>query len=110
MQHDDVGCLDALWIGGDVVEASLCAVPERGLAQQPLGLLLVGWRKLEVHGARRTALQQLNLDLTDAAADFEYGGTLDPTQLEELDHPPRRLIESLLSVARRHTRGERKVA
>src|SRR4029453_7823163 len=76
-------------------------------------LLLVGGGELEVHGAGGAPLQQLDLDLADAAADFEYRRTLDPAQLEKLDHLPRRLIESSLSIARRHaarkTRREKPV-
>src|SRR5712691_6682554 len=102
MQHDDVGWLDAVWLYRDVVEAPLCPILQCRLAQEPLRLLVVRRRKLQVHGAGGTALQQLDLDLTDAAADLEDSCTLDSTQLEKLDHPPRRSIKSFLSIARGH--------
>src|SRR6266487_2816411 len=103
VQHDDVGCLDGFGLDGDVVEASLCTVLERHFAQEPLRLLLVRRRELQVHGARGATLQQLDLDLTDAAADLEHGCTLDATQLEKLDHPPRCSIKPSFSIARRYT-------
>src|SRR6266550_1021675 len=102
VQHDDVGWLDAVGLCRDVVEAPLCTVLECRLAQEPLRLLVIRRRELQVQAAGGTALQQLDLDLTDAAADLEDGCTLDPTQLEKLDHPPRRSIKSSLSIARRH--------
>ncbi len=49
-----------------------------------------------------SSLQQFDLDLTDAAPDLEHRCTLDATQLEKLDHPPRRSIKSSLSITRRH--------
>ena len=102
MQHDDVGCLDAVGLDRDVVYAPLCTVLECRLAQEPLRLLVVRRRELQVHGAGGTALQQLDLDLAHAAADLEHGCTLNAMQLEKLDHPPRRSIKSSLSIARRH--------
>src|SRR5712691_10174812 len=102
MQHDDVGWLDAVWLYRDVVEAPLCPILQCRLAQEPLRLLLVRRRELQVHGASGTALQQLDLDLTDAAADLEHGCTLNATRLEKLDHPPRRSIKSSFSIALRH--------
>src|SRR6266566_5149307 len=102
MQHDDVGCLDAVGLDRDVVYAPLCTVLECRLAQEPLRLLLVRRRELQVHGAGGTALQQLDLDLPYAAADLEHGCTLNAMQLEKLDHSPRSSIKSSLSIALRH--------
>jgi hypothetical protein len=59
-----------------------------GLGDQLRGLVVVGGRELEVDGAR-AALEQLELDLADAAADLEHGRARDALLLEELDHPRR---------------------
>src|SRR6476620_1659095 len=88
------------------MEASLCAVLERRLAQELRCFLVVRRRELKVHGASGTALQQLDLDLTDTAADLEHGCTLDATLFEKLDHPPRCSIEAPLSIALRHPAGK----
>src|SRR5580765_1069635 len=106
VQHDDVGCLYAVGLHRDVVEAALRAVLERQLAQQPLRFFLISRGELEVRGVSRAAFQKLDLNLTDAAADLEHGRALDPALLEELDHPTRRSIKSSLSIARRHPTGK----
>ena len=114
VQHDDVGCLYAVGLHRDVVEATLRTVLERQLAQQSRRFFLIRRGKLEVRGASRATFQELDLDLTDAAADLEHGRALDPVLLEELDHTSRRSIKSSLSVARRHAtrkpRREERVA
>src|SRR5580765_3179557 len=102
VQHDDVSCLYAVGLHRDVVEAPLRAVLERQLAQQSVRFFLIRRGELEVRGVRRTTLQELDLDLSHAAADLEHSRALDPVLFEELDHPSRRSIKSSLSVARRH--------
>jgi hypothetical protein len=102
VEHDHVERLDTLRIDGDVLQAPLRALLEPCLSQEPLRLPLVGWGELEVHCPDGAALQQLDLDLADAAADLEYGRTLDPALLEKLDDPPRRLVKTPLSVALRN--------
>ena len=44
-------------------------------------------------------LQEFELHLTDSAADFENGRSLDPVLLEKGDHAPRRLVDAFLAVA-----------
>src|SRR5437870_12924763 len=78
VQHDDVSCLHALRVEGDVVQASVYTSLECSLAQEVLCLLVVSRRELQVHGAGSTCLQELDLDLTDASTDLEHGRTLDP--------------------------------
>jgi hypothetical protein len=51
-------------------------------------------------------LEQLDLDLADAAADLEHARSRDSALLEELDHPPGGLVETALAVALRHPAGE----
>jgi hypothetical protein len=55
---------------------------------------------------RGSALQQLDLDLTNAAADLEHCCTLEPTRLEKFDHALRRLIKPSLPVASRYAAGK----
>jgi hypothetical protein len=98
VQHDYVGWVDVRRIGGDVVEKSLRPLLEARFAQEPRCLLLIGRRELEVDGPRGAAFQQLDLDLANSAADFEYGRALDSALLKKLDHELRRLLESFLSV------------
>src|SRR4029077_16026085 len=75
---------------------------------------LIRRREFEIRGASSATFQELDLDLTDAAADLEHSGALDSVLLTDLDHPPRRSIKSSLSVARRHAtrkpRREERVA
>jgi len=59
VQHDDVGCLYAVGLHRDVVEATLRTVLERQLAQQPLRFFLIRRGKLEVRGASSAAFQEL---------------------------------------------------
>jgi hypothetical protein len=102
VQHDDVGFLYAVGLHRDVVEAALRTVLERQLAQQSRRFFLIRRGKLEVRGASSATFQELDLDLTDAAADLEHRRALDPAPFEELDHPSRRSIKSSLSVTRGH--------
>jgi hypothetical protein len=102
VEHDLVGRLDPLSIDGDVVQAPLGPPLEPRLAEQPAGFLLVRRRELEVHRPGGAPLQQLYLDLADAAADFKHGRALDPALLEELDHPPGDRMEATLAVPPRH--------
>ena len=71
-----------------------------GLAQEPARLAVVGGRELEVDRAGGAALEQLELDLADPAADLEHGRVRDPLALEEGDDPRRRLVEAALAVLR----------
>src|SRR6478609_2106634 len=68
VQHDDVGCLYAVGLHRDVVEAALRTVLERQLAKQSLRFFLIRRGELEVRGVSRATFQKLELDLTDAAA------------------------------------------
>src|SRR4029453_13931963 len=77
-----------------------------GLVEEPYRLLVIGGRELEVDGAGGAPLQELDLDLADSAADLEDGRALDPPLLEKRNHPPRRLVEPLLSIALRGSPGE----
>src|SRR5262245_8077816 len=106
VEHDHVGRVEAIAVDRDVVEPPLRSVLESGLAEELSGFLVVGRRELEVDGSGRAALEQLDLDLPDAAADLEHARTLDPALLEELDHAPGGLAEAMLPVTPRDAAGE----
>ena len=95
-----------LGLDRDVLQAPLGTAFETVLPQQLRRLLVVAGRQLEVHRARGAALEQLDLDLADAAADLEHGRALEAARLEERDHPPRRLVETALAVPLRHPARE----
>src|SRR6188472_745391 len=51
-------------------------------------------------------LEQLDLDLADAAADLEHARSRDPALLEERNHSPGGLVETALAVALGHPASE----
>src|SRR4051794_6213049 len=106
VQHHDVGGLDAGGVDGDVVQPPVGPALEAVVAQQRLGVALVGGRELEVDRAGGAALEQLDLDLPDPAADLEHGRAVEPVALDVADHPPRRAVEPALAVALRDAAGE----
>jgi hypothetical protein len=106
VEHDDIGGLDRVSVGGDVVEAPGHALLEPVLAEQAPPLLLVRRRKLEVEHAGGAALQQLEPDPAHTAADLENRRALDPAGVEEGDHSPRRLVEAFLPIPLRDAARE----
>jgi hypothetical protein len=77
-----------------------------GLPGERARLSLAGGGELQVLGPGRARLQQLDLDLADAAADLQDAGPLDADLLQELDHRPRGLIEAAFAVAVGEPAGE----
>ena len=114
MEDDHIGGLDVGRVGGDVVEAPLRTLLEAVLLKEPCPLLLVPGGELEVDGARRASLQELDLQLADAAADLEDARSLDPVLLEERHHALRCLVDPVLAIALgrtgSHPRREERVA
>src|SRR5215207_1057559 len=107
MEDHDVGRFDRVRIRGDVVQPPVHAsLVHTGLAQEPARLSLVRRRELEVHRARGAALEQLQLDLADAASDLQHGEVLDARALDERDDTGCRLVEPALAVALGHSPGE----
>jgi hypothetical protein len=106
VEDDHVRRLHSVQIERDVVQPPLDAPSQSGLVHESLRFLLVRGRELEVDGTRGAALQQFDLDLADAAADFEHRRAGDAALLEKLDHPPRRLVETTLSISPGHSAGE----
>src|SRR5262245_890972 len=106
MEYDHVRGLDPGRIGGDVVNAAIRPVGQAGLAQQLPGLVLVPGRELEVHRAGDAALEQLDLDRADSAADLEHRGVPDAPPLEEVHHLPSGLVEAALAVPPGEAGGE----
>src|SRR5204862_6192110 len=90
-------------------QSALGPLLEPGLAQELERLVVVAGRELEVHGLRGAALQQLDLDLADTAADLEDARSLDAAPLEEVDHLLRGLVEAPLAVAPRDAPREARV-
>ena len=105
VQHDYVCRLDADRIGGDVVKTPLDSVVGAGLAEKPGRFLLIGRRELEVDRPAGAPLQELNLYLAHSATDFEDCRARDSVFLEKRNHPPRRLVDPLLSVTLRSSTG-----
>ena len=66
VQDDDVGRLNRVRIGGEIVETPLRPLLESGLAQQLPCLVRVRRRQFEVDRALRAPFQQLDLDLAHA--------------------------------------------
>jgi hypothetical protein len=102
VQDDDVGRLDPVRMGGDIVETPLRPSLESGLTEQLPCLVRLPRREFEVDRALRAPFQQLDLDLADASADLKHGRSLDSPLLEKLDHSARRLVEALVAVSPRH--------
>src|SRR5690349_4592126 len=97
VQDDDVRRLDRPGLDGDVLQAPLRTPFEAALTQQLRSHDVVTRRELEVHRSRGAALEQLDLDLSDSAADLEHGRTFEAARLEERDHSPRRPVEAALA-------------
>ena len=106
VQHDHVCRLDAFRIGCDVEETPLRMVLDPGLAEEPHRLLVIRRRELEVDGAGGASLQKFDLYFADSATDLEDGRALDSVLLEKRNHPSRRFVEPLLSVALRGSSGQ----
>ena len=78
VQHHDVGGADGLWSPREVdAEDPVDAAPDAGLVDEPPRVRLVRARELEVRRVGSAAGEQRQLDLPDATADLEHGGTLD---------------------------------
>lgn len=105
MENDNVGRLDGVGVDGDVVQPSPHATRKPGLAQEAFGLALVGGRKLQIDAALGAPLQQLDLELPDAAPHLEHRVALNSGLLEEPNHPARSLVETPPAVAPSHPAG-----
>ena len=68
--------------------------------------MLVGGGEFQVLGARRAQLQELDLDLADAAADLQDAGPLQAEPVQELDHRLSGLVEAALAVPVGEPAGE----
>jgi hypothetical protein len=75
-------------------------------ARRACAPVLVGGGEFQVLGARRAQLQELDLDLADAAADLQDAGPLDADLLQELDRLLRGGVEAALAVAVGEPAGE----
>ena len=96
------------------MDPSLDPALEPSLTKEHRRLFVVARRELEVDCARCASLQQLDLNLADAAADLEHGRVLDASRLEKRDHVPGGLVEAALAVSLgqppRESRAEEPVA
>jgi hypothetical protein len=106
VQDDDVRGLDGVCVGGDVVQPPLHPLRDPRLLREGACLALVLGRELEVDRAGGAGLQQLDLDLTDAAADLEHRGALDAAGRDEVGDPLRGPVEAALPVLARDPAGE----
>ena len=96
VQHDDVGRLHLMRGGGDVENAPLHPVGQTRLDEQPARLGLVPRGQLEVDGPRRATLEQLQLDVADAAPDLEHRCACHAALGHQLHDAPRVLASPCL--------------
>ena len=80
---------------------ALDSVGQPGLVEKFARRLLVRRGELDADRARRSRLQELELDRADAAADLEQRPPLDTLRLQVVDDPPRRRVQALAPVALR---------
>ena len=93
-------------VDGDVMDPALDAPVDARLPREPRGFLIVAGRELEVHGALGAALEQLELDLADAAAHLEHRRALETAALQERHDLPPGPVEPVLAVALGHAPRE----
>ncbi|WP_308188414.1 hypothetical protein [Agromyces humatus] len=100
VQHDDVGDVDSSRRRGEI-DAEQPPDPTRDpcFVDQAGGLGLVCSGEFEIDGACRTPSKQLELNLTDSAADLEDCGIVDAGRREEADDAPLWQGEPLSSIA-----------
>src|SRR5512132_2111812 len=106
VQDDDVCRLDGRWILGDVVEPAVNTLGDSGLEGERAGVVLVCGGELEVGGVGGARSEQLDLDLTDPAADLHDRRAIDAAIAEEIHHPAGGLVEPTFAVPRGQPGGE----
>ena len=94
MEDGNVGRLDILRLGSEVQQVSRDSSLEPGLLQELGGERLLGGRELDILGARRPRLEQLQLDRADAAAYLEHRAPLDAVPADEVDNAARAAVDT----------------
>jgi AmiR/NasT family two-component response regulator len=103
MHDDHVGGLERCFLLSEVAVAPFDPRVGAGLGREGLGLLVVTVRQLDHHRSLRSAAEELEIKVADAAADLEHARTVDPA-LDELVHKPLRgRVEPVLPVTLRIT-------
>ncbi|HZJ04331.1 MAG TPA: hypothetical protein VFD59_02540 [Nocardioidaceae bacterium] len=105
VQNDDVDRLHLVGDLCDVEEPTVDAVPHAGAVEQFDGFRLVVGGDLQVGRPGGPASQQLDLDLADAAADFEDARSRDSALGQEGHDRSRRPAQATFAVPPRHPAG-----
>jgi two-component system, response regulator PdtaR len=100
--HDDhVGGIDRCFLLGEVAVAPFDQRLGAGLGREGLGLLVVTVRQLDDHRSLRSAAEELEIEVADAASDLEHARTVNAALGELVHKPPRGRVEPALPVALR---------